>query len=100
MTTAMIEITTFHEKTLTRVNFAPFAWFSWPMELVNLVLREIKTLAGGPRVTGGPVKEVFIKDGCLKDHRGQIVVRTSTLSPIFYVTRYESAEDFKKVSTP
>lgn len=100
MTTAMIEISTFNEKTLTEVRFAPFAWISWPMELVNLVLREIKTLAGGPRITGGPVKEIFVKDGCLKDHRGRIVVKTGALSPIFYVTRYESAEDFRKVSNP
>lgn len=99
MTTAMIEITSYNEKTLTEVRVAPFAWFSWPIELINLCVREIKTLAGGPRVTGGPVKEVFVKNGCLKDHRGRVIVRTSTLSPIFYVTRYESIEDFKKVST-
>lgn len=100
MTTAMIEITTYNEKTLTEVRVAPFAWFSWPMELINLVLREIRTAAGAPRATGGPVKEVLVKHGCLKDHRGHVVIKTGALSPIFYVTRYESREDFEKVSTP
>lgn len=100
MTTTMIEITTYNAKSLTEVRVEPFAWFHWPMELVNIVLREIKTAAGGPRITGGQVKEVFVKKGCLKDHRGHVIVKTGTLSPIFYVTRYESREDFEKVSSP
>lgn len=100
MTTAMFEITSFHKDTQTRVNFAPFAWFDWPMQVVNMVLREVKTLAGGPRITGGPVKEVFVKSGCLKNMKGHVIVKTCALSPLFHVTRYESAEDFEKISKP
>lgn len=101
----MIEICSFNAKTLTKTTFAPFAWFGWPMQIAAVVIETIRNAAmmtsEGRFVkrTGGKVKEVRIATGGLKDIQKQTVLRTCSLTPIKITTHYDSAEDFKKVSS-
>lgn len=104
MTTAMIEISSFNEKTLTKTTIAPFAWFSWPMEIGYLVLRSLGNAfdmmtTGKPVImTGGPVKELLIKRGGLRDIKQQEILRTGSLTPFRKIIRYEDANDFKEAA--
>lgn len=101
----MIEICSFNAKTLTKTTFAPFAWFSWPMEIIRMTIAtvrntvELASTGKTIQIDGGPVKELYVRAGGLRDIKRQEVVKTGSLTPIRRVVRYEDAEDFKKVSS-
>jgi len=94
MTTTMIEISSFNEKTLTKTTFAPFAWFDWPMQTVSY-LKELAT-PKETRISFALAKEILVKKGQLRPAQKTIVVRKARLSPMVKTTQYEDAEEFKK----
>jgi hypothetical protein len=52
----MIEINSFNDKTQTMTTIRPFAWFVWPLELINQLLAQIRAATTGLRIVGGPVR--------------------------------------------
>lgn len=106
----MIEITGFKKETLTAVTIRPFAWFSWPMQIfqtIKLAILDMTIFATTGKTVQVTIlsgtwnaKEILVKAGGLKDLSKQIAIRHGgRLTPLKTVTRYESAEDFKKVSS-
>lgn len=83
----MIEITIYNEQKKTRRTVRPFAWFHWPLELIQAISSAFKPV----RVTGG-----FVSRSVLKSDGRFDVLKTSTLSPVSIVTLYEDNERFSK----
>lgn len=96
MTTAMIEITSYNTKTLTRTTFRPFAWFGWPMEFARIVIDTFTNAGKGIATSGGRVKRVTVNSPTGRITNRAIVTETSLLSPIFYHTTFNDPDDFQQ----
>ena len=105
----MISITSYRDEELTIIEMEPFAWMMWPIQLVMIAIDTVRTAVeqvhSDRAVVIEPVcyKEILIPKGCkgFQQHR---VIRTSTLMPVFRITRYEAAEDYlaakRRISEP
>lgn len=94
----MIEITIYNEKTKVERTIRPFAWFEWPLLLVEKLWKEIaisaKVTTGKPaiRVTCDFAKEYVMKPS------GSEVVKWCKLPPISVVTHHVSKETYLRRS--
>lgn len=96
MTTTMIELNLFNKETLTRTTFHPFAWYSWPMEILSLVAATLKGSATGITSNGGKVKRVIVNSPTGKITERAKIVETCALSPILYHTTFNDPDDFQQ----
>ena len=105
----MISITSFRDEELTIIEREPFAWMMWPIEIGMIALDTIRTAVEqvhSDRAVAIEMfcyKEIFIPKGC-KGFQGQRVIRTSTLTPVSRITRYDAVEDYleakRRISEP
>lgn len=95
MTTEMIEISSFNEKTLTKTTFAPFAWFSWPTDLWTIISATLR----GIRLSGGYVQKAVVNSPTGRVTERAKVIKTSFLRPIFTQRTFNDPDDFKKASS-
>ena len=96
MTSAMIQLDFFNEETLTKTTLHPFAWFQWPMDIINLVTATVKASATGVGSTGGKVKRVIVNSPTGRITERATVVQTSALTPILYYTTFNDPDDFRQ----
>lgn len=96
MSTAMIELNLFNKATLTRTTVHPFAWFHWPMDIIDLVSKTFRASASGVASSGGKVKRVIVNSPSGKISARAQVVETSALTPILYHTTFNDANDFEQ----
>lgn len=94
MTTTMIEIRSFDDATQTETTFRPFAWFDWPLQLVNIVGNTFSRI----RITHKRPRVVLVRRGGLRDIRRQEIIEGGPLTPIVTRRRFESAEEFREVA--
>lgn len=95
MTTTMIEITSYNEKTQTATTFRPFAWFGWPMQIFNVIAATFK----GVRISGGFVKRSVVNSPTGKITERATILETSILDPIVTRRKFNDPDDFRKASS-
>ena len=97
-----IEIAKHDDKAQEIVQYDLFAWFGWPLELIESAYRrlteQIRLVVTGSCVvvTGGWVKERFVPTGGLNKPSSHRVLRTVKLMPYRTVTRYEDPSDYRR----
>ena len=96
MTAAMIELNVFNKETLTRTTVHPFAWFHWPMDILDLVTATVKASATGVASKGGKVKRVIVNSPTGRMTERAQVVETTALTPILYHTTFNDPDDFEQ----
>lgn len=91
----MIEISSFNEKTLTKTTFAPFAWFSWPMDIWSIISATLR----GIHISGGYVQKAVVNSPTGRMTERAKILKTSVLRPIFTQRTFNDADDFKKAAS-
>lgn len=95
-----IEISRHDDETQTIFHYNPFAWLSWPLELLSLAWRKSSealrlTFTGSCVVmSGGWVKEQIVVAEKTGLHARNKIIKMTVLSPYRTVTRYEARDDY------